>query len=78
MTTTKSGGEIPPDKLQKLALRFLYQQEWSIGNGQCPKCMGLKPDFDDGGDPFFNRVLGHREGCNWKVLIDFMRGKLCG
>uniref|UniRef100_A0A6M3XJU8 Uncharacterized protein n=1 Tax=viral metagenome TaxID=1070528 RepID=A0A6M3XJU8_9ZZZZ len=45
------------------AAKYLKKQEWSMGNGQCPKCCGVPPDWL--GHPLHldSNTIGHQPGC---------------
>jgi len=63
--------------LKRQALDFLKRAEWSVGNGQCPQCMGLSPNFFDRATdtPPFAKT-GHKQNCAHAELIQFIRGKV--
>lgn len=44
-------------------VKYLKKQEWSMGNGQCPECCGVSPDWI--GHPLHldGNTIGHENGC---------------
>lgn len=42
---------------------YLRKREWSMGNGQCPDCCGVPPDWL--GHPLHEtpETIGHKLGC---------------
>jgi hypothetical protein len=45
------------------AIKYLKKKEWSMGNGQCPECCGVPPDWL--GHPLYldSSKIGHKPGC---------------
>ena len=39
-----------------------YKKEWSLGNGQCPDCLGCGPEM--GGE-----IVGHHSSCQLAKLM---------
>ncbi len=45
---------------KKYLEQYLKKLQWSMGNGQCPECFGLKPfTFER----YTRRSHGHKQGC---------------
>lgn len=51
------------------AIRLLRAQEWSMGNGQCPSCHGVPPDWF--GHPCYLTPdrIGHRADCGLAAAL---------
>ena len=59
--------------LEHLAGRFdrrkeILDAEWSLGNGQCPICYGLRP-----GGRWASDITGHRGECLFEVVVRAIR-----
>lgn len=53
-------------------LKYLLDAEWSVGNGQCPGCMGVSPVFLSWKKP---ADIGHRLDCGHAAAIVALGGK---
>ena len=42
---------------------YLVKEEWSRGNGQCPVCGGLHPDWNEWGVNVPFEKIGHEKDC---------------
>ena len=50
-------------QVDRLALEFIKKDEWSMGNGQCPKCGGVPASWH--GHPLHmgTKSIGHAANC---------------
>lgn len=46
----------------KKHISYLKSKEWSLGQGQCPECLGCRPDFDINSSIIY-REEGHETNC---------------
>jgi hypothetical protein len=51
---------------------YLRQKEWSAGNGQCPECWGVPPDWLGPGHP--PQSIGHEKDCPLGKAIESLGG----
>jgi len=51
---------------------YLTKKEWTMGNGQCYECCGLKPGFGAGSaSPATADETGHTKKCKFaKMLVE--------
>lgn len=45
------------------ALKYLLDDEWEMGNGQCKACCGVGPRFYGEYGKYDARYIGHRSDC---------------
>ena len=50
--------------------KYLLKKEWSMGNGQCDECCGLKPGFGAGSAmPASPDETGHYTKCKFAKMM---------
>ena len=49
--------------------KYLRGQEWGVGHGQCPQCLGVSESWL--GHPLYRQAdtLGHRAGCTLAAAL---------
>lgn len=54
-----------------LAIKYLKQKEWSMGNGQCPDCCGHKPRIG-----WWTDTVGHTLNCKLAKALSSLKVKV--
>ena len=57
----------------KLAIEYLREKEWSMGNGQCPECGGLSKEWLE--DTIWSDV-GHETECKLATALESLGEKV--